>query len=202
MGEEARGRRRGAASPRANPLYEPERLRRLSESGMTCAEIAQEIGAPSEEQVRRAMVRRGIPRQPGKARPTHNHFWRGGAIADKHGYLLVHFPEHPQATKAGYVRQHRLIAERLLGRPLRPGEVVDHANRDTSDNRDENLRVFPSNAEHLRATVAGRRNLGPRERAVLMRWAIQRAERRAEAIRQVSRSGADPSLWRYHRPTE
>lgn len=201
MGAADQGRPKGARSPRANPLYEPERLSRLAASGMTCEEIARELGAPSSEQVRRAMVRRGIPRQPAKARPTKNYFWKGGAIADKHGYLLVHFPDHPDATKGGYVRQHRLIAERMLGRRLLRGEVVDHANRDTSDNRDENLRVFPSNADHLRATVSGRRNLGSRERAVLTRWAIQRAERRAAAIRQVSGSGVDPSLWRYHRPT-
>lgn len=181
--------------------YDDDLLRQWSAEGLTCEEIGERLGRDGEA-VRRAMVRRGIPRQPGKARPPKNHFWGGGATADKHGYILVHHPEHPEATKGGYVRQHRLVAERMLGRPLRPQEVVDHRNRDTSDNRDENLRVFPSNAEHLRATVTGRRNLDPRVRAVLTRWAIQRAERRAEAIRQVSKSGADPSLWRYYRPTE
>lgn len=184
------GRPIGAASPRANPLYEPERLRRLSESGMTCAEIAAAIGAPSEEQVRRAMVRRGIPRQPARARPEHNAFWTGGVIVDPYGYLLVHRPEHPDANAGGYVRQHRLVAEQMLGRRLLRTEVVDHVNGDTSDNRPENLRVFHSNAEHLRATRTGRRKLGPRERALLTRWAVERATRRAAAIRQVSGSGA------------
>lgn len=52
-------------------------------------------------------------------------------------------------TQAGYVlrsagkRQsiHRMIMERILGRPLVKGELVDHINHDTFDNRRENLRL-------------------------------------------------------------
>ena len=45
---------------------------------------------------------------------------------------------------------HRVVAEQILGRPLAPGEVVHHINRDKTDNRPENLMIFPSQAEHAR----------------------------------------------------
>lgn len=46
--------------------------------------------------------------------------------------------------------EHRAAAERMLGRRLRPGEVVHHINGDKRDNRLENLQVFSSQAEHAR----------------------------------------------------
>lgn len=185
-------RTRNAATRMARSGYDPEQLREWTERGLTCGEIGERLGKPAE-QVRRAMVRRGVPRGAARPRPERNAFWAGGLSVDKHGYILQHRPEHPYATKGGYVRQHRLVMEEQLGRYLLPEEVVDHRNGDTSDNRPENLRHFASNGEHLRATRTGRRKLGSRERALLTRWAIQRAERRVAAIRLESGSGAGPS---------
>jgi endogenous inhibitor of DNA gyrase (YacG/DUF329 family) len=45
---------------------------------------------------------------------------------------------------------HRIVAEKKLGRPLKPGEVVHHIDRDKRNNHPENLMVFPSQKEHAK----------------------------------------------------
>lgn len=140
-----------------------DQIRELADGRRTAQEIGDLLGVGSEC-VRRRMVRLGIPRLAAKARPEHNTFWRGGRTVDKDGYVLVKAPGHPHCTKAGYVREHRLVVEATLGRFLLPSEVVDHIDGDPQNNDPSNLRVFASNAEHLRATLSGRpqRSRNPR----------------------------------------
>lgn len=57
-------------------------------------------------------------------------------------------PEHHLATTNGMVYEHLLVAERMLGRPLRKEEVVHHKDRNRSNNDQNNLLVFASNADH------------------------------------------------------
>ena len=45
--------------------------------------------------------------------------------------------------------EHRVIMEKALKRKLSPKEVVHHINKDTTDNRIENLQLFSSNGDHL-----------------------------------------------------
>jgi hypothetical protein len=71
------------------------------------------------------------------------------------GYVYVADPEHPNATRCGYVLEHRKVMAERLGRPLRTGEDVHHENKERGDNRPENLEVG-SHADHLRHHYAER----------------------------------------------
>lgn len=120
--------------------------------GMMLKEIAPMLGVSvSTLETRRR--RAGLPPAPrGHRRGARHRDWKGGRIRDKHGYVLVHLPAHPDRNSSGYVREHRLVMERKLGRRLRPQEVVHHVDNDPANNREDNLELFASNGEHLAAT--------------------------------------------------
>lgn len=75
-----------------------------------------------------------------------------GNIVDKvfiSGYWYIYSPYHPRAAKKGYVAEHRLVAEKTIGRFLRDDEVVHHINENKLDNTPENLLVL-TQSEHIR----------------------------------------------------
>jgi 5-methylcytosine-specific restriction endonuclease McrA len=76
--------------------------------------------------------------QPGPA----NLNWKGGRTVDPRGYVLIKMPEHPAADVRGYVYEHRLVMERSLGRFLRPGEQVRHADNAPGNSELSNLRLI------------------------------------------------------------
>ena len=71
------------------------------------------------------------------------------------GYKMIFMPEHPEADKRGFVAQHRYVAEQILGRPLKKGEVVHHINCQRTDTRPENILVFKSREDHSRYHAGG-----------------------------------------------
>lgn len=75
-----------------------------------------------------------------------------------HGYQYRKVPYHPNATKRGYVLEHKLVMENHLGRYLDKNAVVHHINHDRSDNRIENLEYMPEQARHAKSHDSGIRN--------------------------------------------
>ena len=79
-----------------------------------------------------------------------NSNWRGGTTMHNSGYRCIYAPNHPNASKTGYVLEHRYVISQALARSLRHGEIVHHKNHDRLGNRVENLELVESNSSHIR----------------------------------------------------
>lgn len=89
----------------------------------------------------------GIVR-PDVKRPRSTNTGTPGRTIASNGYVLVRAPGHHLADVRGYAYEHRLVAERMLGRPLRAGEQIHHRNGIKTDNRPDNLEVCASRLHH------------------------------------------------------
>lgn len=123
----------------------------IEDEGRTHRWVADQIGT-TDQNISKLCAKYAIRVHPRGPRKTGRR-----PLRDKHGYILIHMPEHPHARKpAGYILEHRLVMERKLGRLLEPHEVVHHLNGVNDDNRPENLEVYSDNATHLREELTGR----------------------------------------------
>jgi hypothetical protein len=99
----------------------------------------------------------------------------GSRIRMRSGYVKVHAPDHPASYGDGYVLEHRLVMESMLGRLLMDRENVHHRNGVRDDNRPENLELW------VKPQPSGQRV------ADLVKWVVDTYPEYVEAYRSVSR---------------
>lgn len=134
---------------------------------------APEIGAAlsvNQETVRKFARKRGLAIEKGYPAGSQHPAWKGGTTIDRSGYILRRVPKDGQygyliraipkrgrrgEDASGYAPEHRIVAHDIFG-PIPRGAVVDHIDGDKKNNSAKNLRIFETNAEHLKVTLAGR----------------------------------------------
>lgn len=138
------------------------RVRTLADGTRSSNEIADLLGR-NPRHIRKILTKYDLPRlKSGPPCGERNPSYAGGRRINHNGYAMVSAPEgHPHAKaygkkKVGWVFEHRLVLEQELGRYLEPEEKVDHIDGLTLHNHPDNLRLFGSNAEHLRSTLRGK----------------------------------------------
>jgi len=78
-----------------------------------------------------------------------HHNWNGGKTIDKDGYLLISDKCNPRANVNGYVREHILVAEKILAKQLPKNAVVHHVDGVKLNNSPNNLVICEDRAYHL-----------------------------------------------------
>lgn len=68
---------------------------------------------------------------------------------DQMGYVVVKDSDHPNSSANGWIREHRLIASQMTGRPLRKDEAVHHIDGNKTNNLPSNLMIV-SRSKHIR----------------------------------------------------
>lgn len=129
----------------------------LCDGVRSSGEIAEALGE-NAKYIQKMILRHDLPRRAQSVVPAHrNTFYKTGRHINKDGYASVICPAgyRLMANKNGRVLEHRLIAAEKIGRNLLPLEVVDHIDGIRLHNSPDNLRLFDSNADHLRATITG-----------------------------------------------
>lgn len=90
-----------------------------------------------------------------------HHNWNGGRTTFM-GYVMVKLQTDdfffPMAHCTGYVREHRLVMARHLGRCLESWEIVHHKNGVRDDNRLENLELGKHVSQHMKEHSLGYRD--------------------------------------------
>ena len=102
----------------------------------------------------------GIERKKHYNIRENNGGWKGGKTRDNRGRCLTLNKNHPRATHEGYVFDHILICEKVLGRFLKKETPIHHVDCNPSNNQNTNLVLCDSHSYHgllhrrLRALIA------------------------------------------------
>jgi len=81
--------------------------------------------------------------------------WKGGRSKYNDGYIYIWVvPDSPFYSMChhGAIPEHRFIMAQYLNRCLASWEIVHHINEIKNDNRIENLKLLPSDREHISYT--------------------------------------------------
>lgn len=129
-------------------LGKPEWLQaEYADKGRTTEGIAAELGC-TPWAVQAALCRFRVLKFPGRPQEKKHPELGVGLRKDDKGYIRVYVPDHPFAAR-GWVFQHRLMVEEVLGRYLTPEEEVHHLSERRDDNRLDNFLVMPTYREHM-----------------------------------------------------
>jgi hypothetical protein len=97
-------------------------------------------------------VRRGEPLRfvrGHNSRGDNNPAWNGGRRLSL-GYVLVHQPGHPRSSTDGYVAEHILIVEAVIGHALPSKARIHHVDEQKSNNAHGNLVACEDQNYHMR----------------------------------------------------
>ena len=75
--------------------------------------------------------------------------WNGGRAKSSHGYILTKAPDHPKANRHGYVFEHILVCEKVLGKYLPPFSEPHHFDGNKANNINSNLVICQDHAYHM-----------------------------------------------------